>query len=391
MFRSPSFNPSPSRRALGRNLALDLVAAIGVGVSMALVTALLPTIARRGGLEPLGLSALAAAPFVANLLSAFAGRFGPRSSAQLALIRGIGAASLTAGVRRADRARDDRRGLRLLDEPLVRRAVPPPPVGRHVPGPAGRARGRVHRDGPRRGRRASPRSVVASSPTGLVGRPPSRSPEPSGSRVRWRTRVCVRGPRSGRRPSRLADPSARSASGRCSARSRWPRGSTAAASSRPCRCTPSSTSTAWTCACPMWASSGSWPPSRPRSRSRSGVRWRIATAGSGRSAWAAVSGSIGLIGYALAPDVAVLWVMAVGYGAASAADRRRHRLDRQRPDAAGVARRRDGRLERDHRSPRDRGRVPHERAAAARGRGRDVGAAPVRGRRRPSVWCCSRA
>ena len=94
MFRSPSFNPSPSRRALGRNLALDLVAATGVGVSMALVTALLPTIARRGGLEPLGLSALAAAPFVANLLSAFAGRIGPRSSAQLALIRGIGAASL---------------------------------------------------------------------------------------------------------------------------------------------------------------------------------------------------------------------------------------------------------------------------------------------------------
>jgi MFS family permease len=94
VFRSPSFNPSPSRRALGRNLALDLVAATGVGVSMALVTALLPTIARRGGLEPLGLSALAAAPFVANLLSAFAGRFGPRSSAQLAMIRGIGAASL---------------------------------------------------------------------------------------------------------------------------------------------------------------------------------------------------------------------------------------------------------------------------------------------------------
>ena len=94
MFRSPAFNPSPNRRALGRNLALDLVAAVGVGVSMGLVTALLPTIARRGGLEPLGLSALAAAPFVANFLSAFAGRFGPRSSAQLALIRGVGAGSL---------------------------------------------------------------------------------------------------------------------------------------------------------------------------------------------------------------------------------------------------------------------------------------------------------
>ncbi len=94
MFGSRSFKPSPSRLALGRNLALDLVAATGVGVTMALITALLPTIARRGGLEPIGLSALAAAPFVANLLSAFAGRFGPRSSAQMALLRGGGAASL---------------------------------------------------------------------------------------------------------------------------------------------------------------------------------------------------------------------------------------------------------------------------------------------------------
>lgn len=93
MFR-PSFRPTPSQRALGRNLALDLVAAVGAGVTMALVNALLPTIARRGGLEPLGLSALAAAPFVANLLSAFAGRYGPRSTRELALIRGAGAVSL---------------------------------------------------------------------------------------------------------------------------------------------------------------------------------------------------------------------------------------------------------------------------------------------------------
>ena len=75
---------SPNRRALGRNLALDLLAAVGVGVSMALVTTLLPTVARRGGLEPLGLAALAAAPFIANLLGVFAGRFGPRSPRQLA-------------------------------------------------------------------------------------------------------------------------------------------------------------------------------------------------------------------------------------------------------------------------------------------------------------------
>jgi MFS transporter, NNP family, nitrate/nitrite transporter len=90
----PSLSPTPSQRAIGRNLALDLVAAIGVGVTMALISALLPTIARRGGLEPLGLSALAAAPFVANFLGAFAGRLGPRSPGELAVIRGIGATSL---------------------------------------------------------------------------------------------------------------------------------------------------------------------------------------------------------------------------------------------------------------------------------------------------------
>ncbi len=90
----PPFHPSAHQRAVGRNLALDLVAAVGVGVSMALVTTLLPTMARRSGLEPIGLAALAAAPFVANLLGAFAGRVGPRSQRQLAIIRGAGAAAL---------------------------------------------------------------------------------------------------------------------------------------------------------------------------------------------------------------------------------------------------------------------------------------------------------
>ena len=93
MLRPTIFN-SASRRAFGRNLALDVVAAVGVGVTLALINAILPTVARRGGLEPIGLSALAAAPFVANLLGAFAGRLGPRTSAQLGLTRGIGAASL---------------------------------------------------------------------------------------------------------------------------------------------------------------------------------------------------------------------------------------------------------------------------------------------------------
>jgi MFS family permease len=90
----PSFQPSANQRAIGRNLALDLVVAVGIGVTMALINAILPTVARRGGLSPIGLSALAAAPFVANLLGAFAGQFGPGNTAQLALLRGAGSASL---------------------------------------------------------------------------------------------------------------------------------------------------------------------------------------------------------------------------------------------------------------------------------------------------------
>jgi MFS family permease len=90
----PSSRPSPQQRAVGRNLALDLLVAVGIGVSMAMVTTLLPTIARRGGLEPIGLAALGAAPFIANLLGAFAGRVGPRTPRQLGLLRALGAASL---------------------------------------------------------------------------------------------------------------------------------------------------------------------------------------------------------------------------------------------------------------------------------------------------------
>ncbi len=92
----PSLLSSATRRAIGRNLALDLVVAVGLGVTMALVNAILPTVARRGGLAPLGLSALAAAPYIANLLGVFAGRFGPRTPAQLTLIRGVGSVALLA-------------------------------------------------------------------------------------------------------------------------------------------------------------------------------------------------------------------------------------------------------------------------------------------------------
>ena len=86
--------PAPSDRSFRRALTLDVLGALGLGVTLALVSALLPTIARQGGLEPIGLAALAAAPFIANLLSAFAGQYGPRSPRQMALMRGAGAASL---------------------------------------------------------------------------------------------------------------------------------------------------------------------------------------------------------------------------------------------------------------------------------------------------------
>ncbi len=94
--RRPTRDSIEGLRPISRSLSLDLIAAIGYGVSGALVSTLLPTIARRGGLEPLGLAALAAAPFLTNLLSVFAGRLGPQSPRQFALLRGLGAGSLVA-------------------------------------------------------------------------------------------------------------------------------------------------------------------------------------------------------------------------------------------------------------------------------------------------------
>lgn len=83
-------------RPFGHNLPLDLCAAIGVGVSATLVGVLLPTIARREGLHPLGLAALAAAPFVGNMVGVFAGRLGPHSTRHFALLRLAGAGALLA-------------------------------------------------------------------------------------------------------------------------------------------------------------------------------------------------------------------------------------------------------------------------------------------------------
>ncbi|MEK6719152.1 MAG: MFS transporter [Chloroflexota bacterium] len=78
------------------NLSFDLTAAVGIGATTALVGALLPTIARQNGLQPLELAMLAAAPFLANLLGIFAGRLGPRSPRQLGLLRAAGAGLLLA-------------------------------------------------------------------------------------------------------------------------------------------------------------------------------------------------------------------------------------------------------------------------------------------------------
>jgi MFS family permease len=83
--------PRRAERAFWRNVALDLTVAAGVGVTMALVGSMLPSVARQGGLDPIGLAALSAAPFLANLLSGFAGRIGPRTPVQTGVLRAVGA------------------------------------------------------------------------------------------------------------------------------------------------------------------------------------------------------------------------------------------------------------------------------------------------------------
>ncbi|HET7027609.1 MAG TPA: MFS transporter [Candidatus Limnocylindrales bacterium] len=79
---------------LRRNVAIDLVVAVGIAVTSAIVNALLPTIARQTGMAPIGIAVLAAAPYVGNLLGAFAGRIGPQTRPHLALTRALGAGFL---------------------------------------------------------------------------------------------------------------------------------------------------------------------------------------------------------------------------------------------------------------------------------------------------------
>ncbi len=79
---------------LHRNLTLDLTSAVGMGTTMAIVSVLLPSVARREGIDAMGLAALSALPFLATLLSMFAGRIGPRMPKRLALLRAGGALGL---------------------------------------------------------------------------------------------------------------------------------------------------------------------------------------------------------------------------------------------------------------------------------------------------------
>ncbi len=57
----------------------------------AIVGVLLPSVARREGLDSMGLALLAALPFLASLVTLFAGRIGPRTPARMALFRSLGA------------------------------------------------------------------------------------------------------------------------------------------------------------------------------------------------------------------------------------------------------------------------------------------------------------
>jgi MFS family permease len=76
---------------LRRNVALDLVSLVGVGITVSIVASLLPGISRHAGLDPIGIAFLSAAPFVANLLGVFACQWGPRSQRGLAAFRAGGA------------------------------------------------------------------------------------------------------------------------------------------------------------------------------------------------------------------------------------------------------------------------------------------------------------
>ncbi len=85
-------------QTLRRNVVLDLVSLVGVGITASVVLALLPGVARHAGLDPVGIALLAAAPFVANTLGLFANRLGPCTPRGMSLFRASGALLLVVMV-----------------------------------------------------------------------------------------------------------------------------------------------------------------------------------------------------------------------------------------------------------------------------------------------------
>ena len=258
-----------------------------------------------------------------------------------------------------------------------------------------RLRGRIvgiDRDGPRRGRRARGASPAASSPTGWVGRPRSRSPARSGRSARSPTPGSTRRPPA-HPPVFSARDSIRALRERpvlarvALAQGFYGGGFIAAAplfaivyvdrldlSLADVGVIGILTAASTTVSFLAWGVvSDRYGPlvgdarrdrARPRgARRRTPSPRRSASCGSPRSRIGAASSSI---------DVGIAAVVSEHTPLASRS-------------------RRDGRLERDHRRARDRGRVPHERAAPGGPRRRDDRPAPVRRVHRRSASPCTSA
>ncbi len=88
----------PRDQTLRRNVLLDLVSLVGVGITASVVLGLLPGVARQQGLDPIGIAFLAAAPFAANVLGLFSNRLGPRTPRGMGLFRAGGALLLAVMV-----------------------------------------------------------------------------------------------------------------------------------------------------------------------------------------------------------------------------------------------------------------------------------------------------
>ncbi len=93
---APVAVPPTTPQALRRNLAFDGAVAVSVGLTTAVAGSLVPAIARGAGLAPLGIAVMSAAPFLGNLLSAFAGRTGPHAIRGYAVLRVTSALLLVA-------------------------------------------------------------------------------------------------------------------------------------------------------------------------------------------------------------------------------------------------------------------------------------------------------